>query len=213
MPEPALAAVVIAAMLHLTKPSYLRDLFARNRWAFANAMVVIAGELTLGVLQGIGLGIVLSMVSLIYVTSHPQGVELGQLPSTEAYRDVQLYPEAIRFPGLLIWRIGGDLFFASIGHTSATLKTSLAARPEVKYLLLDFAPVNFIDTSAADGLLSLVHELQNRGITVAFVRVRDAVRDNMRLAGVEAIVGTNNFYERTTDGVRAWQRQSSSSAA
>jgi MFS superfamily sulfate permease-like transporter len=152
MPEPALAAVVIAAMLHLTKPSYLRDLFARNRWAFANAMVVIAGELTLGVLQGIALGIVLSMVTLIYLTSHPQGAELGQLPSTEAYRDVQLHPEAIKFPGLLIWRIGGDLFFASIGYTSATLKSSLAARPDVKRVLLDFAPVNFIDISAADGL-------------------------------------------------------------
>jgi MFS superfamily sulfate permease-like transporter len=213
MPEPALAAVVIAAMLHLTKPSYLRDLFARNHWAFANAMIVIAGELTLGVPQGIALGIVLSMVTLIYLTSHPQGAELGELPSTEAYRDVELHPEAVRFPGLLIWRIGGDLFFASIGYTSVTLKTSLAARPDVKRLLLDFAPVNFIDISAADGLLSLINELQNRGITVAFARVRDAVRGNMRLAGIEAIVGPNNFYERTTDGVRAWEQQASSSAA
>jgi hypothetical protein len=50
----------------------------------------------------------------------------------------------------------------AFGHTSATLKTSLAARPDVKRLLLDFAPVNFIDTSAADGLLSLIHRLQNR---------------------------------------------------
>jgi len=211
MPEPALAAVVIAAMLHLTKPSYLRDLFARNHWAFANAMIVIAGELTLGVLQGIALGIVLSMVTLIYLTSHPQGAQLGQLPGTEAYRDVELHPEAVRFPGLLIWRIGGDLFFASIGHTSATLKGSLAARPDVKRLLLDFAPVNFIDISAADGLLSLIKELQSRGISVAFARVRDAVRDDMRLAGIEAVVGPDNFYERTTDGVRACQRQGTSS--
>jgi sulfate permease, SulP family len=47
MPQPALAAIVIAAMLHLTKPKYLRDLFARNRWSFANAVIVIAAELTL----------------------------------------------------------------------------------------------------------------------------------------------------------------------
>jgi high affinity sulfate transporter 1 len=213
MPEPALAAVVIAAMLHLTKPSYLRDLFGRNRWAFANAMIVIAGELTLGVLQGIALGIVLSMVTLIYFTSHPQGAELGQLPGTQAYRDVELHPDATRFPGLLIWRIGGDLFFASIGYTSATLKASLAARPDVKCVLLDFAPVNFIDISAADGLLSLIKELQTRGITFAFARARDAVRNDMRLAGIEAAVGPNNFYERTTDGVRAWQLQATSANA
>ncbi len=72
MPHPALAAIVIAAMLHLSKPGYLRGLFARSRWEFAVAVIVIAGELTLGVLQGIALGVVLALLMLIYRTSHPQ---------------------------------------------------------------------------------------------------------------------------------------------
>jgi high affinity sulfate transporter 1 len=207
MPQPALAAIVIAAMLHLTKPSYLRDLFARSRWSFANAVIVIAGELTLGVMQGIALGVALSLVTLVYLASHPRGAELGQLPGTEAYRDVRRHPEATRFPGLLIWRIGGDLFFASIGHMRRALEVTLDARKDVQRVLLDFASVDFIDVSACDELLSLIKELKNRGITVALVRVRDAVRDNMRLAGIEAIVEPGNFYERTTDVVRAWQRR------
>src|SRR6516165_2953275 len=156
MPQPALAAIVIAAMLHLTRPSYLRDLFARSRWSFANAAIVIAGELTLGVLEGIALGVVLALLTLIYRTSHPQGAVLGQLPGTEAYRDVQRHPEAITFPGLLIWRIGGDLFFSSIGHVGEALKASLDARLDVKRVLLDFSQVNFIDISASDELLSLI---------------------------------------------------------
>jgi len=203
MPQPALAAIVIAAMLHLTKPRYLRDLFVRNRWSFANAVIVIGAELTLGVLQGIALGVVLALLTLIYRTSHPQGAVLGQLPGTEAYRDVQRHPEAITFPGLLIWRIGGDLFFSSIGHVGEALKASLDARLDVKRVLLDFSQVNFIDISASDELLSLIKELKNRGFTLAFARVRDAVRDDMRLAGIEAVVGPRNFYERITDGVRA----------
>src|SRR5262249_5466073 len=141
-----------------------------------------------GVLQGIALGVVLSLQGLIYLNSHPQGAALGRLPDTEAYRDVQLHPEAITFPGLLIWRIGGDLFFASVGHVSEELKASLAAQPGVKRVLLDFSSVNFIDVSAGDTLLSLIKELQDRGITLAFARVRDAVRDDMRLAGIEAVV-------------------------
>jgi len=207
MPDPALAAIVIAAMLHLTKPRYLQNLFARSSWSFANAMIVIAGELTLGVLQGIALGVVLSILLLIYQTSHPQGAVLGQLPHTEAYRDVQRHPEAITFPGLLIWRIGGDLFFASIGRMSQALEASLAARPEVKRVLLDFEPVNNTDVTACDELLSLIRELRTRGITFAFARVRDAVRDDLRLAGIESIVGPSNFHERITDGVRAWQQR------
>jgi len=206
MPDPALAAIVIAAMLHLTKPRYLQNLFARSSWSFTNAMIVIAGELTLGVLQGIALGVVLSLLVLIYKTSHPEGAVLGQLPHTEAYRDVQRHPEAITFPGLLIWRIGGDLFFASIGRMSQALEASLAARPDVKRVLLDFEPVNNTDVTACDELLSLIKELSTRGITVAFARVRDAVRDDLRLAGIESIVGPTNFHERITEGVRAWQQ-------
>jgi len=208
MPHPALAAIVIAAMLHLSKPGYLRDLLARSRWEFALAAIVVAGELTLGVLQGIALGVALSLLMLIYRTSHPQGAVLGQLPGEEAYRDVRLHPEALTFPGLLIWRPGGDLFFASIGHFDEGLKAELAAsRPPAKRVLLDAESMNFIDTSACDALLNLIKELQSQGITFAFARVRDEVRERLRLTGIEAIVGSTNFCERVTDGVRAWQQQ------
>src|SRR5689334_18883548 len=122
LPHPALAAIVIAAMLHLSKPNYLRELFARSGWEFVIASVVIAAELTLGVLHGIALGVVLALLLLIYRTSHPHGAELGQLPGTEAYRNVERRSEAITFPGLLIWRIGGELFFASVGYVVETLK-------------------------------------------------------------------------------------------
>src|SRR5262249_49809496 len=88
MPHPTLAAIVIAAMLHLSKPGYLRDLLARSRWEFTIAGLVVAGELTLGVLQGIALGVVLSLLMLIYRSSHPHDAVLGQLPGTEAYRDI-----------------------------------------------------------------------------------------------------------------------------
>jgi MFS superfamily sulfate permease-like transporter len=110
MPHPALAAIVIVAMLHLSKPEYLRDLFARSRWEFALAAIVIAGELALGVPHGTALGVALSLLMLIYRTSHPQGAVLGQLPGTEAYRDIRRHPEAVTFPGLLIWRVGAICF-------------------------------------------------------------------------------------------------------
>jgi len=208
MPHPALAAIVIAAMLHLSKPEYLRDLFARSRWEFALAAIVLAGELTLGVPQGIALGVALSLFMLIYRTSHPQGAALGQLPGTEAYRDIRRHPEAITFPGLLIWRVGGDLFFASVGRLDIGLKTALAAsHPPAKHVLLDADSVNFADTTGCDAALSAIKELQSQGVTFAFARVRDEVRERFRLAGIEAVVGSPNFYERVTDGVRAWQGQ------
>jgi MFS superfamily sulfate permease-like transporter len=213
MPHPALAAIVIAAMLHLSNPGYLRELFKRNRWEFLIAATVIAAELTLGVLHGIALGVVLALLLLIYRTSHPEGAVLGQLPGTEAYRDVRRHPEALTFPGLLIWRAGGDLFFASVNHFVDGLRTALtASHPPIERVLVDAGSVNLIDTSACDTLLNFVRQVQSERISFAFARVRDDVRDRMRLGGIEAAVGSASFYERVTDGVREWQQQSSRDA-
>jgi SulP family sulfate permease len=135
---------------------------------------------------------------------------LGQLPGEEAYRDVKRHAEAVTFPGLLIWRAGGGLFFANIGHLAERLKGALAAsRPPATHVLLDADSVTFIDSSACDALLNAVKELQGQGITFAFARVRDEVQERMRLGGIEAAVGSTNFHERVTDGLRAWRQQES----
>ena len=89
------------------------------------------------------------------------------------------------------------------------MRAALASRPLSKHVLVDASSVNFIDTTACDRLLRFIEELRTRGITVAFARVRDEVRERMRLAGIEALVGSDNFYERLTDGVRAWERSRS----
>jgi MFS superfamily sulfate permease-like transporter len=211
MPHPTLAAIVIAAMLHLTKPRYLRDLFRRSSWGFTTAMIVFFAELTLGVMHGIALGVGLSLLMLIYLTSHPHSGVLGQLPGTEAYRDVHRHAEARTFPGLLIWRVGGELFFASIGYVEAGLKSALAeARPPATHVLMDFSSVDYIDVSACDELIAFIKKLKNQRITVAFARVRDSVRQDMQLGKIESVVGPADFYERITDGVTAWQRRGSS---
>lgn len=211
LPHSALAAIVIAAMLHLSKPGYLRDLVTRAPREFTIAATVIAAELTLGVAQGIVIGVALSLLMLIHVTSHPRGAVLGQLPGAEAYRDVQRHPEALTFPGLLIWRPGGDLFFASVNRFNLGLKAALAAsRPPAKHVLVDADSVNFIDTSACDAMLGLVKDLRSRGITFSIARVRDEVREKMRLAGLESAIGQTNFHERVTDGVRAWEHERTS---
>jgi MFS superfamily sulfate permease-like transporter len=73
--------------------------------------------------------------------------------------------------------------------------------------------VNFIDTSACDALLNSIKQLQSQSIAFAFARVRDEVRERMRLGGIEAAVGSANFHERVTDGVGAWQQQERLDAA
>jgi high affinity sulfate transporter 1 len=205
LPQPALAAIVIAAMLHLSRPSYLRGLAARSWPEFGLAILVLAGELVLGVLPGIAVGVVFSLLLLIYRTSHPLGAELGKLPGEEAYRDVRLHPEAQTFPGLLIWNPGGDLFFPGVGQFEHSLRDAIAhSRGPVRQVLIDASAIAFVDTSACDAVLRLVRRLQAAGIAVAFARMRDPIRAAMAEAGVEKAVGSGAFYDRLTQGVDAF---------
>jgi MFS superfamily sulfate permease-like transporter len=205
LPHAALAAIVIAAMLHLSKLSYLRRLAARAPLEFALAAVVIAGELTLGVLQGIALGVVISLLVLIYLTTHPSSAVEGKLPGEEAYRDIRLHPEAQTFPGLLIFNPGGALFFANLGAFGRELRTAIAQAPHpVRQVLIDASAVAFADSSASDALLALIQELKERGISVAFARVRDPVRATLQRGGIVDAVGAAAFHDRVTGGVRAF---------
>ena len=70
--------------------------------------------------------------------------------------------------------------------------------------------MNFIDTTGCDAVLNTIKELQSQNVTVALARVRDQTREKMRVAGIETVVGSTNFYERVTDGVRAWQQSGGS---
>jgi anti-anti-sigma regulatory factor len=91
------------------------------------------------------------------------------------------------------------------------LKNALAeVRPQVKHVLLDMSPVSYIDVSACDELIIFIKELKSRGVTIAFARVRDAVRENLQLSKIEAVVSPADFHERITDGISAWQRREAS---
>jgi MFS superfamily sulfate permease-like transporter len=195
-------------MLHLSKPAYLRRLAVEAPWELAIALAVIAGELVLGVLQGIGLGVVISLLMLIYRTSHLGSAVLGQLPGEQAYRDVRLHSEARTFPGLVIFNPGGALFFASIGQFERDLRSALAqTEPPARQVLIDGSSVTFIDSSARESLLCLIDDLRDQGVAVAFARVRDPIRADMDKAGIVDAVGAAAFYDRLTDGVRAFERQ------
>ncbi|WP_029912745.1 SulP family inorganic anion transporter [Caulobacter sp. UNC358MFTsu5.1] len=204
LPHPTLAAIVIAAMLHLSKPAYLRRLAVEAPGEFAMMVVVIAGELVLGVMQGIALGVLLSLLMLIYKASHPKSAVLGKLPKEQAYRDIRLHPDARTFPGLLIFNPGGDLFFASAGHFERELKAAVAkASPPIGHVLIDASAISLVDTSACDVLLRVIRGLKDDGVLVAFARVRDPIKDRLQRAGIVDAVGEGAFYDRLTDGVTA----------
>ena len=202
LPHATLAAIVIEAMLGLANLKYFQNLRRINTTELAVAMLAFLGVLFLGVLQGIGLGVIASIVLLIHRASHPGTSVLGQIPHTQMYRNVAVHPEAITTPGLLIFRFGSGLIFPNANYFRSSLTQKIReAKTPVKMVLIDAETINMIDITALEMLEKLQSELAKKNIILSWARLRDHVYQQMRKTGLAQKIGEQNFYERITDGV------------
>jgi high affinity sulfate transporter 1 len=205
LPNATLAAIVIQAMFGLVNLAYLRQLFRIDRGEFAYAMAALFGVLVLGILQGVALGVVLSLAVLIRRVSRPATAVLGRLPETEAYRDINAQPEAETFPGLLIFRFDAPIIFANAAYFAEQVRRLVveAATP-VQEVLVPAKQINQLDSTGANQLERLRSELEAKGISLSFTEVKSALRGPMRRTGLEEKIGTDHFYESIQDGVQAF---------
>ena len=208
MPYAVLGAIVVGAMIRMLDFGYFRRLSAVSTLELIISLAALLGVLVLGVLPGVALGVVLSLVVLIYQTSHPATAVLGKMPGQDVYRNILRRPEARTVPGLLIFRLDGDLFFANATYYAEQVRHAVreATKP-VEEVLMDYETINFVDTTAADILVKLHAELAGEDITLCLARVRDSVRGMLRRMGVEAAIGADHMYDSITQGVRAFSQR------
>lgn len=203
-----LAAIVIEAMLGIANFTYLKNLHRVNPVEYAIALAAFFGVLFLGALQGISLGILLSLLLLIHRSSHPGTAILGKISGEEMYRDILYHPQASTLSGLLLFRFDASLFFANANHFRHQLKQAIkAAKEPVQQVLIDGESINLIDTTAMEVVSKLGKELSKQGIILSLARVKDPIREKMRRTGLEKEIGTEYFYERISDGVKAFAEQ------
>jgi SulP family sulfate permease len=138
MPEATLAAVVIVYSIGLIKPDEFRTILDVRRTEFLWALVALAGVVLLGTLQGILVAIVVSLLALAYQAADPPVHVLGRKPGTNVFRPISKeHPEDQTFPGLLLLRLEGRMFFANAEHIGAKIKPLIAeAKPRVVALHL-----------------------------------------------------------------------------
>jgi high affinity sulfate transporter 1 len=206
LPEATLAAVVIMAMIGLDQTARLKKELKLSRTEFTLGMICFFGVLTLGVLQGVGLGVLLSLLVLIKKASHPGTAVLGRVPGERTYyRDIQRRPDAETIPRLLIFRFDARLIFFNCYFFASEVKRGIAEAGEpVKTVLIDAEAMNDIDITGADRLIKLNTELNSKNIVMFLSHVRDPLRDKMRRMGVEDAIGSDHIYETTRDGVDAF---------
>jgi len=180
MPQPVLAAVVIAASISLFDLPALRRFWQIRKSELAVALVSLLGVALVGVLEGIIIAVVLSILQFFERAWRPYSAVLGQVDDIPGYHDIQHYPEARQIPGLLMIRWDAPLFFAN-ANLFRDLVRDLIARAETKpwWVLVAAEPVTDVDSTAADMLVDLDIELNTADIYLVFAELKDPVKEKI----------------------------------
>jgi MFS superfamily sulfate permease-like transporter len=181
LPNSALAAVVIAAALGLFEIRDLRRILRIQNWEFWLSIVCFLGVVFLGVIEGIGLAIVLAVIEFLWDGWRPHYAVLGRVDGLRGYHDVVRYPEARLVPGLVLFRWDAPLFFANAELFHERVLKAVARSPTpVRRVVITAEPVTSIDVTSADMLADLEQALRASAIELRFAEMKDPVKDKLR---------------------------------
>ena len=179
LPRTVLAAIIIVAVQRLVDIEAFVRVWRYDR-ADAGAWIVTAvGVLAAGVETGLVAGLVLSLLQYIWRTANPHVVEVGRVPYTELYLEVDRHHELETWPQLLLLRIDESLFFGNAALVADTVARQLAERPEVTDLILICSAVNAIDASAIEMLEELIDSVEKSGVTTHLANLKGPVMDRL----------------------------------
>jgi SulP family sulfate permease len=204
LPEAVLAAIVVHAVWHLLNLKELLRYRLIHRMDFRGGVVAIVGVLAFGILDGLVLAVILSLIALMRFLSMPQVDVLGRLPGTGEFVDVARHPEAEQFPGVLMLRVDRIWFFANADGIREHAKELIRQAPSpLKTIIVNLAPVPLIDVTAVDALAQLHDSSVRHGRRLVLAGVRDPVRDTLARASLLSVLGEENIFRNMENAVEA----------
>lgn len=178
LPQAALAATIIVAVLSLIDLGTVRRAWRYSRSDFSAMAVTIIVVLTVGVEAGIVAGVTLSIALYLWRTSRPHIAVVGQVPGTEHFRNVKRHA-VITSPAVLSVRVDESLYFANARYLEDWLYDEVARRAEIRHVVLVCPAVNYIDASALDSLEVMVDRFKQAGVTFHLSEVKGPVLDRL----------------------------------
>jgi len=204
LPEAVLGAIVVHAVWHLLDLAELRRFRRIRRLEFREAVAAIVGVIAFGILNGLLLAVILTLVALMRTLSDSHVAVLGRLQGTREYVDVARHPEAEQFPGVLILRIERMLFFANADGVRQHIRKLLRKAVEpVNVLVVSFELIPVLDVTAIDVLEQVRATAAKRHIRLVLAGVRDPVRDRLAKASLIDKLGEDNIFRSVDHAVDA----------
>ena len=195
LPEAILGAVVIHAVVRMMKVDELRRIYRFHVSEFAQTMLALLGVVTIGILPGLGIAVVLSLLRFIWAASHVSVSH--QSPA----------------PGLELVRLNGPLFFANAARFRNEVRTLIADGSPPAAILINLHANFGIDLSATDTLLGLVAEAEQTKTEILFAELQDPVLQTFRRTGLLDRVGEDHIFPTVGAAIGSFHRRHSAAAS
>ena len=189
-----LGALIIHAVWHIIASRKLRTLRHESRTEFWFGLLAMLGVLLIDVLEGMIIGLVASLVFVVYQSSRPHLASVGRIPGAPgAYSDLDRHPENTPVPGILILRLHGALYYANALTVRDQIRAVLeAADPAPRALVLDLGAQDRLDLTSAKTLIAMGQEIHGRGVEVYLTDVHAPALAFARSVGVLDVVGEDH---------------------
>ena len=201
LPMPTLAAIIIVAGFSLIDLDELKALFEAKERDGMIALITATCTLFIGIQEGILLGIGTSMVAVLYRISRPNGAELGHVPGTRLFRDLDRFDQAERIDDILVLRVDAAFSFANAEYFKDFILESERAGRDIRAIVIDGTSINDLDTTALDALHSVIETLDDRGIALHFTGLIGPVREVVVRSGLRDQLGAEHFHMGPHDAV------------
>ncbi|GFP96762.1 sulfate transporter 4.1 chloroplastic [Phtheirospermum japonicum] len=213
IPQCVLAAIVISAVIGLVDYDEATFLWRVDKRDFLLWIITCTVTLFLGIEIGVLVGVGVSLAFVIHESANPHIAILGRLPGTTVYRNIQQYPEAYTYNGIVIVRIDAPIYFANISYIKDRLREyeiepdgSVKRGPggvtRVHFVIIEMAPITYIDSSAVQALKDLHQEYRSRNIQIAISNPNRDVLLTLTKSGVVDLIGREWYFVRVHDAVQ-----------
>jgi sulfate permease, SulP family len=204
LPKAVLGALIIeAVVMGMMDLPEMRRLARVQRLDFWIAVAAIAATLLVGVLAGVMVGIGLSLIWLISVATRPPMPLLGREAGTQVFRELDEHPEDERFPGVVVLRLDGGLFFATSDALEDRIREVALSASDIGGIVLDCEGIDFIDSQGSAKMREILELTEQASVTLRLARVKPAVRELLRRDHVLDRIGGHRIHGNVHRAVEA----------
>ncbi|MFO7845889.1 MAG: solute carrier family 26 protein [Balneolaceae bacterium] len=208
LPNAVLAAIIMVAVAGLFDLAEMKYLWKTDKKDLAMLLVTFVATLALGIEEGIAVGVVLSLVLVIYSSTKPHSAELGQLGDTKNYRNINRYTEADVEKDILIYRYDSSLYFANVEHFQDTLYARMDQHGEgLKLVILDASAISSVDSTGVHKLTEIIEDLKEKEIAFFIAGAIGPLRDKLKQSGIQEAMGDENFFFDVSDAVKYYRER------